>query len=136
MKGFIGKAHKIFNADLIEPVRPPSENRKSKHTRASKSLSPDAHSSDVGFSGMSSQSDLKPDIQDPSVLDIFRYRYHHGTNLGSVYVLERWLSPARFPEETTGTSELEAVKAWVAKSGAGHTKKLLEAAWASALLDE
>lgn len=85
---------------------------------------------------MSSQADLKSTIQDPSALDILRYRYHHAANLGSVYVLERWLSPSRFPQGSTGTSELEAVKASVAQVGRDETKRLFESAWESAVLDE
>lgn len=102
----------------------------------SKTSSMIAPSSTVGFGGMNSRSDLLPAIQNPSALDILRYRYHHATNLGSVYVLERWLSPSQFPQDTSGSSELEAVKSWVAKIGAEQTKKLFETAWANAILDE
>ena len=136
MKGFIGKAHKLFNADLSEPPQLPATHRNSKIIVASKAPSPSAPSSTIGFSGTSSQVDLKSTIQDPSALDILRYRYHHAVNLGSVYVLERWLSPSRFPQGSTGTSELEAVKASVAQIGMQETKKLFEKAWESAVLDE
>ncbi|KAF2676106.1 glycoside hydrolase family 5 protein [Lentithecium fluviatile CBS 122367] len=74
-------------------------------------------------------------IQDATALDILRYRYHHGTNLGSIYVLERWLFPSRFPENAGGTSELEAVKAWVDKIGIDATKVKFEEAWENALSD-
>jgi hypothetical protein len=30
-------------------------------------------------------------IQPPTAEDVIRYRYHHGVNLGSVFVLEKWL---------------------------------------------
>lgn len=136
MKGFIGKAHKLFNADLAGPPRPPSAMTNPKVASMPKTSTSIAPSSTVGFSGMSSESDLKSTIEDPSALDILRYRYHHATNLGSVYVLERWLSPSRFPTGCKGTSELEAVKAWVAKTGVDETKKLFEAAWEGAVLDE
>jgi hypothetical protein len=136
MKGFIGKAHRLFNADLAAPPQPPSEKRKSRPISGSKTSSVLAPPSIVGFSGISSCSDLLPAIQDPSALDILRYRYHHATNLGSVYVLERWLSPSRFPHETSGSSELEAVKSWVAKLGAEQTKQMFETAWANAVTDE
>lgn len=85
---------------------------------------------------MKSGSELLPPTQDPSALDILRYRYHHATNLGSVYVLERWLSPSRFPQEMSGSSELEAAKSWVAKIGVEKTKKIFETAWADAISDE
>jgi hypothetical protein len=74
-------------------------------------------------------------IQDPTALDVLRYRYHHGVNLGSVYVLERWLFPSRFPEDVEGTSELEAVKASVEKIGADSTKERFEDAWENAVSD-
>jgi len=75
-------------------------------------------------------------IRKPSPLDILRYRYHHGTNLGSVYVLERWLQPSRFPHGAQGTSELAAVKAWVDKIGVEATKQKFEEQWANALTDK
>ena len=136
MKGFIGKAHKLFNADLAGPPRPPSVTANHKVAPTLKTSTSIAPSSTVGFSGTSSESDLKSTIEDASALDILRYRYHHATNLGSVYVLERWLSPSRFPTGSKGTSEFEAVNAWVAKIGVDETKKLFEAAWEGAVLDE
>lgn len=82
---------------------------------------------------------MEPDqpstIRDVTALDILCYRYHHGTNLGSVYVLERWLFPSRFPEEAKGTSELAAVEAWVQKAGVDVTKAKFENAWESAVSD-
>ncbi|KAF2824714.1 glycoside hydrolase [Ophiobolus disseminans] len=75
-------------------------------------------------------------IRDPTALDIIRYRYHHGTNLGSVYVIERWLQPSRFPEGAEGSSELAAVKAWVDEIGLEATQRKYEDYWASAVSDE
>ncbi|KAI8936609.1 hypothetical protein NX059_007008 [Plenodomus lindquistii] len=75
-------------------------------------------------------------ISDPTPLDILRYRYHHGTNLGSVYVIERWLQPSRFPDGAEGSSELSAVKAWVDKVGIEATKQKFEEQWANALTDK
>ena len=46
-----------------------------------------------------------------SIQDILRYRYHHGTNLGSIYVLEKWLHGSMFDNEAAGDSELDAVTA-------------------------
>lgn len=46
----------------------------------------------------------------PTARDIFRYRYQHGTNLGSIFVLERWLTGSMYEDGTPGSSELEAVK--------------------------
>ena len=74
-------------------------------------------------------------ISDPTPVDILRYRYHHGTNLGSVYVIERWLQPSRFPDGAGGSSELAAVKAWVDKIGLEATKQKFEEQWANAISD-
>jgi aryl-phospho-beta-D-glucosidase BglC (GH1 family) len=75
-------------------------------------------------------------IRDPTPLDIIRYRYHHGTNLGSVYVIERWLQPSRFPDGAEGSSELAAVKAWVDKIGIEATQRKFEDYWASAISED
>jgi aryl-phospho-beta-D-glucosidase BglC (GH1 family) len=72
-------------------------------------------------------------IRDPTPLDIIRYRYHHGTNLGSVYVIERWLQPSRFPDGAEGSSELAAVKASVDRIGLLGTKQNWEEQWANAV---
>ncbi|RMZ66539.1 glycoside hydrolase family 5 [Pyrenophora seminiperda CCB06] len=74
-------------------------------------------------------------ISDPTTLDILRYRYHHGTNLGSVYVIERWLQPSRFLEGAQGSSELAAVRAWVDKIGIAGTKQKFEEHWANIVTD-
>lgn len=74
-------------------------------------------------------------ITEPTAIDILRYQYHHGTNLGSIYVLERWLYPSRFPVSTAGSSELEAVKAWVDKIGIDAAKQKAEEHWANAITD-
>ena len=52
-------------------------------------------------------------LDPPSATEILRYRYQYGVNLGSVFVLERWLSPDMFVDGCTGDSELEAVQAYV-----------------------
>ncbi|KAF1935698.1 glycoside hydrolase [Clathrospora elynae] len=75
-------------------------------------------------------------ISEPTPLDILRYRYHHGTNLGSIYVIERWLQPSRFPNGTDGSSELAAVKAWVDKIGLDATKRKFEHDWANAVSED
>lgn len=75
-------------------------------------------------------------ISEPTPLDILRYRYHHGTNLGSVYVIERWLQPSRFPADAEGSSEFAAVKAWVDKEGIDGAKQKFEEHWSSIVTDE
>lgn len=74
-------------------------------------------------------------ISDPTTLDILRYRYHHGTNLGSVYVIERWLQGSRFPDGAEGSSELAAVQAWVDRIGVAETKQKFEEHWANIVHD-
>ncbi|KAF2264928.1 glycoside hydrolase [Lojkania enalia] len=75
-------------------------------------------------------------ISEPTCRDIFRYRYHHGTNLGSIFVLERWLHPSQFPDGASGSSELAAVQAWVNEIGLEETRKRVEERWANAMSDE
>lgn len=43
--------------------------------------------------------------------DVFNYRYSHGTNLGTIFVLERWLSGSMYVQGAAGDSELDAVRA-------------------------
>lgn len=75
-------------------------------------------------------------INEPTALDILRYRYHHGTNLGSVYVIERWLQPSRFPDGAEGSSELAALKAWVDKEGMDGARQKFEEHWSAIVTDE
>ncbi|TLD39379.1 glycoside hydrolase family protein [Venturia nashicola] len=67
----------------------------------------------------------------PTKLDIIRYRYHYGVNLGSVYVLENWLFGSAFPPSATDrqTSELEAVKGWTNEIGLEATREKFESRW-------
>ena len=52
-------------------------------------------------------------LDPPSATEILRYRYQYGVNLGSIFVLERWLSPDMFDDSCIGDSELDAVQAYV-----------------------
>lgn len=45
----------------------------------------------------------------PKLHDLIRYRSHHGTNLGSIFVLEKWLYPSMFEPDARGDSEYAAV---------------------------
>ena len=45
----------------------------------------------------------------PGLNEILRYRYHHGPNLGSIFVLEKWLHGSMFDTGAAGSSELDAV---------------------------
>ena len=59
------------------------------------------------------QDDTPPGIRPPTQLDVLRYRYHHGANLGGIFVLEKWLYGSMFDQEAKGESELDAVTAYV-----------------------
>ena len=48
-------------------------------------------------------------MQPPTYLDILRYRYQHGVNLGGVFVLEKWIYPSMFEPLEDQISELDAV---------------------------
>ncbi|TGZ85275.1 glycoside hydrolase [Ascodesmis nigricans] len=70
----------------------------------------------------------------PSDRDIFRYRFHHGVNLGSVFVLEKWLYPSMFPDGTE--AELDAVIEHGRQHGLEATRKKWEQHWCTAVTGE
>lgn len=74
-------------------------------------------------------------ITPPSPLDIIRYRYHHGTNLGSIFVLEQWLSNSMFIDGCPGGSELDAVSYHLAQHGPDATRQKWQDHWANAVSD-
>ena len=45
----------------------------------------------------------------PLTKDILRYRYQHGTNLGSIFILEQWLFGSMYDEGVPSSSELDAI---------------------------
>ncbi|MCJ1387692.1 Glucan 1,3-beta-glucosidase 3 [Xylographa bjoerkii] len=69
----------------------------------------------------------------PTALDVLRYRYHHGVNLGGIFVLERWLFPGMFASCAVGDSELDAVTASILAINVFATKEKWEAHWNRAL---
>jgi aryl-phospho-beta-D-glucosidase BglC (GH1 family) len=58
-------------------------------------------------------------IPPPTSLDVIRYRYHHGVNLGSIFALEQWLFPSMF--EHGAESEVQAVSASLRARGKDAT---------------
>lgn len=58
------------------------------------------------------QQPISTPLASPTSLDLLRYRTHHGTNLGSIFVLEKWLFPSMFEPTAKGDSELDAVTAY------------------------
>jgi len=93
--------------------------------------------SDLTHIPSSAAQDLPPShpsfLTAPIPQDIFRYRSHYGTNLGSIFVLERWLFPSLFCG--VGESELSAATASIESIGLDATRKKWEQHWASALTD-
>lgn len=75
-------------------------------------------------------------IQPPTTDDILRYRFHHGANLGSIFVLERWLCWWMFPDGAPGESSLSAVKAWVERVGEAEAVKKFQEHEENAVSDE
>ncbi|KIY00177.1 uncharacterized protein Z520_03862 [Fonsecaea multimorphosa CBS 102226] len=71
----------------------------------------------------------------PTPKDILRYRYQHGTNLGGIFVLERWMFGSMFDQSCSGDSELDAVIASITAHGLDATRQKWEAHWANALTD-
>ncbi|KAI9720822.1 MAG: hypothetical protein M1812_002661 [Candelaria pacifica] len=81
------------------------------------------------------QYDSPSAIHPPTPLDVLRYRYHHGTNLGSVFVLEKWLTGSMYVDGAAGDSELDAINASLKKQGLDVTRAKFEEHWENALSD-
>ncbi|KAI9750064.1 MAG: hypothetical protein M4579_006616 [Chaenotheca gracillima] len=85
------------------------------------------------------QQDAPSTIKPASSLDVMRYRYQHGTNLGSIFVLEQWLHPSMFVAGAAGGSELDAISASVKfrvslkANGLDATRQKWEAHWNGAM---
>jgi aryl-phospho-beta-D-glucosidase BglC (GH1 family) len=75
-------------------------------------------------------------ISPPTPKDLLRYRYHHGTNLGSIFVLEKWLHGSMFPSSSKGGSELDAVASSVEEIGVEKTREKWEEHWKNAVREE
>ncbi|KAJ9608450.1 Glucan 1,3-beta-glucosidase 3 [Cladophialophora chaetospira] len=71
----------------------------------------------------------------PTSADVLRYRYQHGTNLGSIFILEQWLFGSLYDQGVTGSSELDAINASINTRGLEATRQKWEAHWNSALTD-
>ena len=75
-------------------------------------------------------------IYPPTVADVMRYRYHHGTNLGSVFILERWLTPSMFHDSAKGSSELTAVETWIKNESIDQARERFERHWRDYVSDQ
>ncbi|KAL1590990.1 hypothetical protein WHR41_00271 [Cladosporium halotolerans] len=85
---------------------------------------------------IANQPDRPSSIQPPTPADVDRYRYHHGTNIGSVFAIERWLTNSRFPDGAEGSSEKAAAEAWVKREGVDATRDRFEKAWQEYVSDQ
>jgi hypothetical protein len=72
----------------------------------------------------------------PTALDVLRYRYHHGTNIGSIFVLEKWLFGSMFLPSTPGDSELDAVTQSLQAEGLDSTRTKWQNHWARAVSND
>ncbi|OCK74292.1 glycoside hydrolase family 5 protein [Lepidopterella palustris CBS 459.81] len=128
MKGFLHKARDHVQSSL----------RKDEQPTTTRPPPPIPGSKPVFLRRNAAQTDQPPTIAEPSSLDVLRYRYHHGTNLGSIYVLEKWLHPSMFPGNAASnqSSELEAVHLWVDQIGMDATRAKFETHWANAVSDD
>lgn len=90
---------------------------------------------------LQAEKDVAPEshlgILPPTSEEIMRYRYNHGTNLGSIFVLEKWLHPRMFDccSKDRQTSELESVRSVVKARGAETAQQKFEEHWSNALTD-
>ncbi|KAF7592557.1 Glucan 1,3-beta-glucosidase 3 [Aspergillus hancockii] len=72
----------------------------------------------------------------PTVEDIFRYRYQHGTNIGSIFVHGPWLNNDASENDSGTSRELEEVKRSLKARGLEGTRSEWEAHWRTALTDD
>ncbi|KAG8628782.1 hypothetical protein KVT40_002647 [Elsinoe batatas] len=80
--------------------------------------------------------DQPPRLSPPTPHDMYLYRYHHGTNLGSIFALERWLTGSMYPSSAPGSSEYAAVSASISESGLDATREKFERHWREYVSDQ
>ncbi|KAF2860767.1 glycoside hydrolase family 5 protein [Piedraia hortae CBS 480.64] len=68
-------------------------------------------------------------IQPATIAEVVRFRYHHGANLGSVFILEKWLTGCMFEKDCKGSSEHAAAEYMVEKYGMEHARNRFEKHW-------
>ncbi|KAG5366382.1 putative glycosyl hydrolase [Yarrowia sp. B02] len=105
---------------------------------------PDIHNMGLGTKirdmvsnvGPVAAADLSKPNQAPNDRTIFQTRNNHGPNIGSMFLLEKWLTPGMFPDSAKGDAELDAVSALVAEKGADGARQQFEQHWNSWLGDD
>lgn len=93
----------------------------------------DEGSSNPSFPGNAPQhqqpmQDQPSRIKPPTPQDVIRYRYQQGTNLGSVFVLEQWLTPSMYPQRCQ-SAELAAATKSVETMGLEAARAKFENHW-------
>ena len=78
--------------------------------------------------------DQPASLQEPSPLDVLRYRYQHGTNLGSVFVLEKWLTGSMY-QDGSDSAELAAVTGNIKAMGLDAARQKFENHWETYISD-
>jgi hypothetical protein len=78
--------------------------------------------------------DQPASLQEPSPLDVLRYRYQHGTNFGSIFVLEKWLTGSMYPENAD-SAELAAVTGNIKAMGLDAARQKFENHWETYISD-
>lgn len=68
-----------------------------------------------------------------SFQEYHRYRYHHGTNIGSIFCLEKWLTPCMF--SSGGSCELEAATVTIKELGLEAARQKFEKHWLEYVID-
>jgi glucan 1,3-beta-glucosidase len=96
------------------------------------------------FKNLSVSTDLVPVTntttpgQPPSRRQLYQSRVNRGPNLGSMFVLEKWIAPHLFPEgdDHGKTSELDAVKQALKAKGVDKTRTMFETHWREWISDD
>jgi hypothetical protein len=78
--------------------------------------------------------DQPASLQEPSPLDVLRYRYQHGTNFGSIFVLEKWLTGSMY-QEGSDSAELAAVTGNIKAMGLDAARQKFENHWETYISD-
>ena len=78
--------------------------------------------------------DQPASLQEPSPLDVLRYRYQHGTNFGSIFVLEKWLTSSMY-QEGSDSAELAAVTGNIKAMGLDAARQKFENHWETYISD-
>ncbi|KAF9895376.1 Glucan 1,3-beta-glucosidase 3 [Aspergillus nanangensis] len=72
----------------------------------------------------------------PTVDDIFRYRYQHGTNVGPIFMHGPWFDRSISEEDIGGRRELEKIQRSLKDKGLNETKSNWESHWLNALTED